>query len=467
MTEFQKHILLTSSKKVVCVISLFRRRGGPFYLTVLFVMDEYDLAFPAAFCISSKVDKSVITQFFDAIKQSAGPLSATYFISENVPLFYDTWREVMNDEAKCLWGMWYVDNRIRGQLKLFKGNTEKRSDVYKTMRILLECQDKTVFSVMFENFLEKLLNDPQTKDLGKLIEQHFGCNLEMWACCYRKDINLSTDIHLEIMYRILRYCCREGKKTKLNKFIFVLMKFVRDKMLDRFSNSIDEEKINLARESINACHNLGLEILSSDIHAVSEKLWSIRSKEENFYVSHEMTTCLEHCNLRCEECDICIHMFTCNCVHNLINGSLCPHIHAVVWNLLTPHFSYPVSDEVAVDESMDDIAEKNTEDCSELFESVLKKTHVLYKKIRSNKCNLNKKSLNSLLRGINEWIDICGGKVPETPMQSQATQTSNPKSTVMLNPISENGISQPLIIPNQFPDALPNNALFSQYVILL
>ncbi|XP_035229975.1 uncharacterized protein LOC118201928 [Stegodyphus dumicola] len=464
MTEFQKHILLTSNKEVVCVDSLFRKKGSRFYLTVLFIMDEHDLAFPVAFCISSKVDRYVITKFFEAIKQSTGPLSATYFMSDSLSLYYDAWREIMNDEAKWLWSMWYVDSRIRVQMRIFKGNTAKRADVYKTMRTLLECQNETVFCVMFENFLENLLNDPQSRELGIFIKQHYGCNQEMWAYCYRKDINLSTNIHLEIMHRTFRYCCREGRKKRLDKFIFVLMKLVRDKVLDRLSNSVDEEKLNLAHESINACHSLGLEIPADEISALSEKIWLIRSDEENFYVSRELMTCPEHCNLKCEECDICVHMFTCNCIHNLINANLCPHIHAVVWNFLTPHFTHSVSDQGTVDESVDDNVIINTKDSSELFSSVLKKTHDLYKNIQSNKCNLNKESLNALLKRLNECIDVCNGKVPDTSRQAEKIERSTPSSTVLY---VKNNVSQPLILPNHFPNALPQTTPLSQYVILL
>ncbi|GBN37925.1 hypothetical protein AVEN_224154-1 [Araneus ventricosus] len=469
MTEFQKQILMSSARQVVCVDSLYRRKGGRFYLTVLFIMDEYEIAFPVAFCISNKVDKPVIWQFLASIKESTGPLSCTYFMSDSEPFYYEAWKEVMQDDSKWLWSMWYVDNRIRVQLRVFRGNIVKRAEAYKTMRTLLECQNKNVFDSMFKNYIETLQSDPQSRNLGNFIMQKYGNNAEMWAYCYRKDIPLSTNIHLEVMHRTFRYCCREGRKKRLDKFIFVIMKLVRYKMLDRLSNMLDDEKIELAIEAINMCHHVGLEIPSEHISSLSDKIWLIRSEEEeqSIYVMREFETCPEHCNLRCTECDICVHMYTCSCIHSMINANLCQHIHAVVWKFLTPHFSPPASpmpEDVEEQENIDvsDIPDK----CPELFDKVLKQTHDVYKKVRANKCNLPKDSLTAVMKRLNECIDICNGKDVTEPVVNSPPQKNNP--VYLINPYAKKDNSQPVFYPSNFPVILPNNSKpLSQYVLVI
>ncbi|GFQ88404.1 uncharacterized protein TNCT_317511 [Trichonephila clavata] len=469
MTEFQKHILMSSSKQVVCVDSLYRRKGGRFYLTVLFIMDEYEIAFPVAFCISNKVDKGVIVQFLASVKESTGPLSCTYFMSDSESFYYEAWREVMEDNSRWLWSMWYVDNRIRVQLRIFRGNIVKRAEVYKTMRMLLECQNKNVFESMFKSYIESLQTDVQSKNLGNFILQKYGNNPEMWAYCYRKDIKLSTNIHLEVMHRTFRYCCREGRKKRLDKFIVVIMKLVRYKMLDRLSNMLDEEKIDLAIEAINMCHHIGLEIPSEHISSLSDKIWLIRSEDEeqNIYVMREFDTCPELCNLRCAECDICVHMFSCSCIHSMINANLCQHIHAVVWKFLTPHFSpppSPIHEDPEEIENIDVSVANNS--CLELLEKVLKRTHDVYKKVRGNKCNLTKDNLHSIMKRLNECVDICNGKDIKEPVLPDPSEEDKP--VYVVNSRSKKDSSQSVLYPNNYPVILPNNAKpLSQYVLLL
>lgn len=435
MTEFQKHILLSSDKNVICVDSLYRKKGGRFYLTVLFIMDENELAFPVAFCISNKVDKNVITTFFRSLYESAGTLECTFFMSDSEPFYYESWKEVMGDKSKWLWSMWYVDSRFRIQLRVFRGNVAKRADAYKTMRMLLECQNETVFRCMLENFIESLRNDPDSKDLSTILKNHYAPNAEIWAYCYRKEIDLGTNIHLEIMHRTFRYCCREGRKKRLDKFIFTIMKLVRDKMLDRLTNMIDKDRIELAIETINVCHNLGLEILPDNITALSEKTWLIRTEtdDENYYVMLENPTCPEHCSLKCSECDICVHMYICSCIHNLINANLCQHIHAVVWHLLTPHFTPPTSPIPLLDDTHETLDTN-----SDFLQKLLKKTHEVYKQIQANKCNLNRIALNSLMKRMNECVEICNGKnvdVEKPPPSTPQTPASNPGTVLLINPV--------------------------------
>lgn len=36
------------------------------------------------------------------------------------------------------------------------------------------------------------------------------------------------------------------------------------------------------------------------------------------------------CSLRCEYCKICVHMFKCSCMDNIIYLNICKHIHSIV-----------------------------------------------------------------------------------------------------------------------------------------
>ena len=49
----------------------------------------------------------------------------------------------------------------------------------------------------------------------------------------------------------------------------------------------------------------------------------------NYTVVLDNKICPQKCSMLCPECNICIHMFTCNCADALIRTTICKHIHLV------------------------------------------------------------------------------------------------------------------------------------------
>ncbi|GFS58374.1 uncharacterized protein NPIL_419901 [Nephila pilipes] len=413
MTEYQKYILVASSKQVVCINSYFRMKGCPDYLTVLFVMDEYNVAFPVAFCFSGKRNKNVILKFLLSIKKVTGPLSCTYLMSGNENLYYEAWQEAMSDESIWVWSIWSVDNDFQVHLRRLLKNIPKRAGVYRTLRRLLECNNKPVFTTMFMNFIASLLKEADTKSFGEFLQHKYSSNTERWACCYRKEIKLSTNIYLESLHHTILYCSRmigkkELKHYRMKKLLLVLMKWLRYKMLDRFTSLEDEERMTLAKNNISSCHELGLEISSDTITSLSDKTWLILSEEveDKVYVTRDFESCPELCDLKCSACDVCVHMFSCTCLQSLVNANMCPHIHAVVWKFLPPDVSLPSSP--ILENFHEDLVIPNK--CPELLESILKRMDDLSQKVTENKCKLNQDALSEVLKMLNRCHDICSGK---------------------------------------------------------
>lgn len=228
MTEFQKQLLVSSDKKVVCVDCAHRKKGGRFYLTCISIMDECDVAFPVAFCISNKIDLNVVRAFLVSVRDSTGPLSCTYFMSDNETFFYDAWKEVMNDDSKWLWSMWYFDYNIHIQLRFFRNEVLKKAEAYKTLRTLIECQSQSIFEMMFKKFLNSLMADPTSRKLGDFLMKRYGSNTKHWAYCYRTDLKPTANFQLDALHRTLRYCRVfyvlfnfKSKDGTLMDFIFV------------------------------------------------------------------------------------------------------------------------------------------------------------------------------------------------------------------------------------------------------
>ncbi|GFX72891.1 uncharacterized protein TNCV_1697881 [Trichonephila clavipes] len=436
MTEYQKYILVASSKQVVCIHSYFRFKAlAPSCLTVLFVMDEYNVAFPVAFCISSKLDKNVLLNFLLSIKKVTGPLSCTYLMSDSEDLYYEAWQEVMCDDSMWVWSIWSMDNDFQVHLRRLLKDVKKRENTYRVLRKLLECNNEHVFTTMFKNLIASLLKDSDSKSFGEFLIQKYGSNAERWACCYRKDIKLSTNIFLESLHRTISYCSKMiGRKVetyRLNKLLLILLKWVRYKMLDRFTNLEDDDKMIMAKDTISACHDLGLEINCEAITALSDKTWLILSEEveDKIYVTRDFETCPELCDLKCSDCDVCVHMFSCSCLQSLINANMCPHIHAVVWKFLTPHFSPPASPTLENSSDVDLVIPNN---CPELLENILKRMSDVYKKVRENKYKLNQEALSEVLKMLNRCHDICSEKEviskSDTVSQTSLTLLSHPSN---------------------------------------
>ena len=69
----------------------------------------------------------------------------------------------------------------------------------------------------------------------------------------------------------------------------------------------------------------------------NERTWKIESvvgKREYFVEKNQDHPCIEKssCRLSCINCNVCSHMFRCQCTDYLVKGNICKHIH-----LLSPY----------------------------------------------------------------------------------------------------------------------------------
>lgn len=62
---------------------------------------------------------------------------------------------------------------------------------------------------------------------------HYVQRAKCWALCFRKDAGINTNMRLEAMHKVLKYCYLHGKvNNRVDKLISVLLKFTRDKIFD-------------------------------------------------------------------------------------------------------------------------------------------------------------------------------------------------------------------------------------------
>ncbi|XP_049813901.1 uncharacterized protein LOC126260609 [Schistocerca nitens] len=280
-------------------------------------------------------------------REKAGVIKSTVFMSDDTNVFRCAWAGVMGLAEHNLLCTWHIDRSWRSNLRKVHGGPNKQTQVYKALRMLLEEADIEKFSELLELFERELQEDEDTREFGMYFTNHYGFRPQHWAYCYRCNLNINTNMHLEAMHRVLKYCYLDGKtNNRLDKLLLVLMKLVRDKSFERIIKLYKGGHTHRI-EKIQERHRESKKIDRGQITANSDgKRFYVKSQSTSgitYTVTLKALECNLSCRLLCCTCNICIHSFSCCCPDNLINLNICKHIHAVsmTYDL---HFSKTVKD---------------------------------------------------------------------------------------------------------------------------
>ncbi|XP_069676181.1 uncharacterized protein [Periplaneta americana] len=333
MTEFQSDQLLRFGGEKICIDGTHGLTGSGFQLYTVFVVENYESGFPAAFCFSNRADVSLFKLYFTVLKEKIGVVHTQVFMSDDAPAFYNAWCEVMGPAENQLLCSWHVLRSWQQNMNKIV-NKEKRSLVWKTLKVLQKEVDQNSFNLSVSNILRDLLEDVETAKFGDYFRKTYCNRIEKWAYCHRQYIGINTDMYLESLHKRINYLYLEGKKCKrLDKSLNGLLGLVRDKMFEavvKFSkNKLSSKKIKI-RES----HKKSQEIKEAMISELKEGKWLVSSSSTrnlSYLVEKfpQETNCSpESCHLKCEPCNICIHSYRCSCLNNIIQYNICKHIHA-------------------------------------------------------------------------------------------------------------------------------------------
>lgn len=189
------------------------------------------------------------------------------------------------------------------------------------------CKFQAVFEQMLHQFCS--LDEPKIFEFITYFKEHSSTKAQQWAYCYRLHAGINTNMHLERMHKTIKYIYLKGKTVKrLDKAIYAIMKFVKDKLFDRLI-SHHKGKICSKIRDIRHRHKNALKLIDSTCIVADEGGWSVPSETtyEIYFVEENNTTC--RCQLNCIECGICIHRYSCSCVDASIKFNMCKHIHLV------------------------------------------------------------------------------------------------------------------------------------------
>jgi len=172
--------------------------------------------------------------FFSQIKSKVGVIEPQVFMSDDAPAYYNAWSIIMGDVPHRLLCTWHVDRNWRKKLCEIKGGPEKKSLVYKTLRVLLQITSIDEFKACQDQVINDLLKDEDTNAFGVYFKENYSKRSEVWAYCYRLRKGINTNVYLEAFHKVLKHIYLEGKKCqRLDKTINAVMKINRDMIFKR------------------------------------------------------------------------------------------------------------------------------------------------------------------------------------------------------------------------------------------
>jgi len=332
MTKFQQETLQKFGRDKICVDGTHGTNAYDIQLYTVVTVNEFGSGCPVAFCLSNRSDELIFQLFFEKIKFNVEVIDCKVFMTDDAPAFYNAWIAIMGPVEHRLLCTWHVDKNWRQNLSKISGGSEKKSIVYKTLRILLQTTSIEEFKNNLQNVIRDLKQDKDTYTFGVYFEKYYSKRPECWAYCYRLRLGINTNMYLESFHKVLKHIYLEGKRVKrLDKTINALNKYSRDsqyKRLIKLSKNIPTEKVQRVRQSHNSSKLIKLE----QIQIVENKkvyiIKSLSNPSQQHYIIKTDETCTQSSCLKCKKCDICIHTFHCSCIDNVIKANICKHIHA-------------------------------------------------------------------------------------------------------------------------------------------
>ena len=129
-------------------------------------------------------------------------------------------------------------------------------------------------------------------------------------------------MYVEAFHRVLKYVYMKGKVNKrLDNCLYVLLKLARDKGFDRLikiEKGKNTARINMIRER----HQSSLKLCAALVNETEQNSsWEVTSRDRTstYTVSLLNNTCPQQCEIRCYDCDICVHIQLCRCIDPLHN----------------------------------------------------------------------------------------------------------------------------------------------------
>ena len=350
MWPAQKQLLKKFGGNVIALDGTHGLIEYDFILQTMLVLDYDGEGLPVAFALSNRNDKAVIDIFLCLIKMQVGILAPRTLMTDMQPTYYYSWVTFMVEPMFRLFCTWHVREAWRKNKSKIK-NKDKRAAVMADLYNLADDLDVDKFWEKLRKFLNQ--EDPDVQEFLDYFEKQYVSedSVDYWAYCYRATAGLNTSTHLEALHKILKYIHGCGK---IIKTLYAGLKIIH-KCLAAKVNSVSVKvirgKIATKLKSLRVAHKVMEEYIANhndlSILKKSENDWIVPSFEQRptkyYIVTQVAEVCpvdededYDGCNLFCDECGTCAHMYRCTCTENAIKNNMCKHIHVVLYTRQRP-----------------------------------------------------------------------------------------------------------------------------------
>ena len=158
------------------------------------------------------------------------------------------------------------------------------------------------------------------------------------TCRYRVGMGINTNMVVEAFHRVFKYNYLKGKVNKrVDKCLVNLLKFLPDKYFERLVKLTKGRSCKKLKD-INDRHSRRVQMSTDCVVEVESQKWKVKSQDGKrcYNIIKQRESCTDaSCSLRCQRCNICVHIFLCNCPDSLIRSTICKHVHLLQTVLAT------------------------------------------------------------------------------------------------------------------------------------
>jgi hypothetical protein len=396
-THYQQMVMKRFADNVVCIDSTYQTTGYHFVLTTVLVVDEFLEGYPVAWCLSTREDMVVLNLFFQQLKGRNGLIHPKWIMSDDADQFYNAWNDTFGGNSRKILCLWHVDRAWQAALQRHIKDKEIQCQVYHSLRTLLEEPNVQMFKKLLLGLNNQLQLSDDTEQFANYFEKYYSNRRTQWAICYRQHDGITTNMYLEGFHRVLKYLYMKGRVNKrVDKCMHILLNVSRDKAFERLIK-LEKGKSSHKISCIRKRHMTSLSMSTSAITEKAKDTWIVVSSDECCsYVINKINDCTT-CHLRCPECQVCTHQFSCTCPDSLIRTTICKHVHLLVRKLgIKPTIPSLITSQNDIEEIVKELQAPPSDDTT-LKRNILKQISTLIS-------NIHHCSSDSILTEINTHI---------------------------------------------------------------
>ncbi|XP_002402770.3 uncharacterized protein LOC8030770 [Ixodes scapularis] len=323
-TQYQRDTLLdeTGRATLLCVEPVVAP-DSKFTLIALLAANGPEEVSPVAWCICNVVTSAVVQAFYRAVCQNMPELKPQYLMSDDSDYYYSAWLDASGADHKPhkLLSPWHITKAWAEALNSCVKNRDKRASISKALDNI-KCQELVdTFQDSVAALMGELKQDEETSSFAEFFESAYAERPEQWAHCYVRDVNIDSDMFQKLLKRL----ATRMKAKRLDKLAHTLLLTSESKQCEHFAKCVRGRNAREMALVIQA-HQVALSIPPEDITRLGDDRWSVEDNGGVYEVS-EVFACRDtSCPQRCNECDVCIHLYACTCPCTY----MCKHIHACV-----------------------------------------------------------------------------------------------------------------------------------------